>query len=138
MLIEENKAVVRELFDAVNAADLDRAVGTAADDVVVHTAIPGVAPGREGFRSFLGLYLAAFPEQRVEVHEVLAEGDKVVVRHTHHVTHGGDFAGMPPTGKRVVVDGVEVFRVANGRVAELWHHDDLLGLMQQLGAVPTP
>ena len=138
MSLAENKAVVRHMFDAVNASDLDRAHTLVADDVTVHTSIPGIEPGREGFRQFIGVYLSAFPEQGVEVHEMVAEGDRVLVRHTHHVTHGGEFAGMPPSGKQAIVDGLELFRVNNGQIAEMWHHDDLLGLMQQLGAVPTP
>jgi steroid delta-isomerase-like uncharacterized protein len=138
MSLDENKSVVRHLFDAVNAGDLDRVLDCVAEDIAVHTSIPGITPGREGFRQFIGVYLSAFPEQRVEIHELVAEGDRVLVRHTHHVTHGGEFAGMPPTGKQAIVDGLELFRVNNGQIAEMWHHDDLLSLLQQLGAVPTP
>ena len=134
----ESEAVVRRLFDAVNAGSLDRALECVADEIVVHTPIPGIAPGRDGFAAFMGLYFAAFPEQRVDVHDVLAAGDRVAVRHTHHVTHGGEFAGLPPSGKRATVEGMELFRVAGGKVVELWHYDDLLGLMQQLGAIPAP
>jgi steroid delta-isomerase-like uncharacterized protein len=131
--IDENKRVIRELFDAVNQNDLERIMTMVTDDVVVHTPIPGVPPGREGLRGFMGVYFGAFPEQRVEVHELVAEGDRVLARHTHHVKHGGEFAGMPPTGREAVVHGLELFRIADGKVAEMWHHDDLLGLMQQLG-----
>ena len=138
MPAEENKAVVRRLFDAVNAGDLERSTAFVADDVAIHTPIPGVPPGRDGFRGFMGLFFLAFPEQSVVVHDVVAEADLVVVRHTHHVTHGGDFAGLPPSGTRATVEGLEQFRVADGKVAEMWHHDDLLGLMQQLGAIPGP
>ncbi len=137
MSTEENKATVRLLFDAVNTADQERALALATKDIVIHTQIPGIAPGIDGFRSFLGAFFSAFPEQSVEVHEIIAEGDRVAVRHTHHVIHGGDFAGMPPTGKRAKVDGLELFRVSDGRIAEMWHHDDLLGLFQQLGAPPS-
>ena len=137
MSADDNKAVVQRMFDAINANDLDgvaellrRCHGPHRD--------PGISPDKEGFRGFVGLYLQAFPEQHVDVHELIAEGDRVLARHTHHVTHGGDFAGLPPTGKQAVVDGLELFRVSDGRVAEMWHHDDLLSLMQQLGAIPAP
>jgi steroid delta-isomerase-like uncharacterized protein len=109
-----------------------------SDDIVIHTQVPGIAPGREEFHAFMTGFFAAFPEQSVEVHEVLAEGDRVAARHTHHVTHGGEFAGLPPTGRQASVDGLELFRIEHGRIAEMWHHDDLLGLMQQLGAAPAP
>jgi steroid delta-isomerase-like uncharacterized protein len=135
MSIDDNKRVIQKMFEAINANDLEAAMATVADDAVVHTPIPGVPPGREGFRGFVGLYLAAFPEQRIEVHELVGEGDRVLVRHTHHVKHGGEFAGMAPTGREAVVHGLELFRLADGKVAEMWHHDDLLGLMQQLGAI---
>lgn len=139
MSTEENKTVVRRLFEeVVNQGNLDLIDEIIADDIVTHTPVPGVAPDREGFRQFLGLFLAAFPEQSVEVDDVIAEGDLVTVRHTHHVTHGGDFMGMPPSGTEATVPGIEIFRVSRGRISEMWHQDDLLGLMQQLGAIPAP
>lgn len=134
----DTKAVVQDFFAAANANDLERMLGLVTDDVAIHTQIPGIAPGLEGFRAFMSVYFSAFPEQRVEVHELIAEGDRVVARHTHHVTQGGEFAGLPPTGKQAVVDGLELFRIEDERIAEMWHHDDLLGLLQQLGAIPAP
>lgn len=138
MSLEENKTVVRQLFDAVNAGDVDRMLSLVAEDITVHTPISGVESGREGFRQFMSVYLSAFPEQRVELHDLVAERDQVLARHTHHVRHGGEFAGMPPSGKQAIVHGLELYRVNNGQIAEMWHHDDLLGLMQQLRAVPAP
>jgi steroid delta-isomerase-like uncharacterized protein len=138
MSFEENKAAVGQLFAAVNARDLERALELVTDDVIVHTQVPGIEAGRDGFRTFLSVFFAAFPEQSVTVHVMVAEGDRVLARHTHHVVHGGHFAGMPPTGKRATVDGLELFRLQDGRIAEMWHHDDLLGLLQQLGAIPGP
>lgn len=138
MSLTEPKAVVRQFFAAANAHDLAGMLDLVTNDVAIHTQIPGIEPGMAGFRAFMGVYFSAFPEQRVEVHELVAEGDRVVARHTHHVTHGGEFAGLPPSGKRAVIDGLELFRIEDGRIAEMWHHDDLLGLMQQLGAIPAP
>ena len=138
MSIEANKDVLRQFFTAANANDLDGVLALFDPDVVIHTPVPGSFTGREGAHRFLGVFFGAFPDQCTEVHELVAEGDRVLVRHTHHVTHGGEFAGMPPTGKQAVVHGLELFRIADGRIAEMWHHDDLLGLMIQLGAVPPP
>lgn len=139
MSTEENKVVVRRLFEeSVNRKDLGLLDELVADEIVTHTPVPGIAPNREGFRLFLGVYLTAFSEQHTEINDLIAEGDRVVVRHTHHVTHGGEFMGMPPSGKEATVAGIEIFRVADGRIVEMWHQDDLLSLLQQLGAVPLP
>jgi steroid delta-isomerase-like uncharacterized protein len=138
MSIEANKAVVRRLFEALNANDLDGMLECATEDVVVHTPIPGIAPGRDGFRNLMEVYFAAFTEQHVDVNAMVAEGDRVVVWHRHHVVQGGPFGGLPPTGKKAVVDGLEMYRIADGKIAEMWHQDDLLGLMQQIGAIPAP
>ena len=138
MSTEENKAVVRQLFEAINAYDLERVLDLATDDITVHTQVPGIEPGHDGFRTLMTIYFSAFPEQRVDIHELVAEGDRVLLRHTHHLVHGGDFAGMPPTGRQATVDGLELYRLRDGRIAEMWHHDDMLGLFQQLGAIPGP
>jgi steroid delta-isomerase-like uncharacterized protein len=136
--VAANREIVRRLFEAVNAGDLEGVLALIGDEMVVHTAVPGIEPGREGFRGFMTVFFTAFPEQRTEVHALVAEGDLVSALHTHHATNLGPFAGMPPTGKRISVDGLELFRVRDGKIVEMWHHDDLLGLMQQLGAVPAP
>jgi steroid delta-isomerase-like uncharacterized protein len=126
MSVEANKAVIRRMFDALN------------EDFVVHRAIPGIAPGRDGFRNLMEIYFGAFTEQHVDLNALVAEGDRVVVYHTHRLVQGGPFAGLPPSGKKAVVEGLEMYRLADGKIAEMWHHDDLLGLMQQLGATPAP
>jgi steroid delta-isomerase-like uncharacterized protein len=136
--IEANKAVVSRLFDLVNANDPDGMVALVSEDFVVHTSIPNIAPGRAGFRAFMDVYFGAFPEQHVVVNDLIGEGDRVVVHHTHHLVQGGPFVGLPPTGNRAVIDGIEIFRVVDGEIAEMWHQDDLLSLLQQLGAIPAP
>ncbi len=139
MSAEENKAVVRRVFEEmVDRGRLELADELIASDVEIHTPVPGTESGLEGFRDFIGGFLAGFPKQRTELHEFICEGDRVAVRHTHHAVNDGEFLGMPPTGKEVVVSGIEIFRLRDGKVAEFWHADDLMGLMGQLGAVPPP
>lgn len=138
MSIEANKAVVRRMYEAINANDIEGVLALTTEDFVVHTGIPDIAPGRAGFRTLMEIYFGAFTEQRVDVHSLVGEGDRIVSYHTHHLVQGGPFAGMPPTGKKAVVEGLEMYRLAGGKLAEMWHHDDLLGLMQQLGAIPAP
>jgi steroid delta-isomerase-like uncharacterized protein len=137
MSLEQNKAVVCRLYEEVinnaNLAALDELTG---DKVVIHTSIPDVAPTREGFRQLAGVYLTAFPVQHTEVHHLMAEADLVTAIHTHHVTHGGEFMGAPPSGKEAVVPGIEVYRLDQGRIVEMWHQDDLFSLVHQLGLMP--
>ena len=110
-----------------------------AEDIVYHgPAMLGEVRGREGFKQLLGVFRAAFPGFETEVKQLVAEGDVVAAWHTHRGRHTGEFAGVPPTGKAVEVDGLELLRVRDGRIAAFWHMDDFLGLMQQLGAVPAP
>jgi steroid delta-isomerase-like uncharacterized protein len=136
--VDANKQIVQRLFDRLNANDADGMSALVAEDVVIHTPVPGVEPGRAGFRAFLDVFLTAFPGQSVDVDALLAEGDLVVARHTHHVTHTGEFIGLPPSGRTARVPGIEQFRVREGLIVEFWHQDDLFGLLQQLGAVPAP
>src|SRR5215207_2369065 len=138
----DSTAIIRAFFDAVNTGQIDQIRPYLADDIVVHTPIPGFAPGRQGFEAFMGLYYSAFAVQRIDVDQVISQGDRVAVLHIHHLTHGGEFAGIAPTGKTVSIEGLELYRISGGQIAEMWHHDDLLSLLQQLAperlAAPSP
>jgi steroid delta-isomerase-like uncharacterized protein len=84
------------------------------------------------------MIFAAFPDLSATIHEQIAEGDKVWTRKTIHGTQLGPFMGAPPTGKSIVVEVMDVFRIENGKIAEHWGVSDMLGLMQQIGAAPLP
>jgi predicted ester cyclase len=84
------------------------------------------------------MLFAAFPDQKWTIEELIAEGDKVVNRFTWRGTHRGDFLGIAPTGSHVEVKGVVIDRFADGKIADTRIQMDNLGLMQQLGVVPTP
>ncbi len=81
---------------------------------------------------------AAFEHLNVTVEEMVAEGDRVAARFTARGVHKGEFMGLPPTGTPIIMTGIEIFRIENGRIAELWGEANLLGLMQQLGIAPAP
>jgi steroid delta-isomerase-like uncharacterized protein len=83
-------------------------------------------------------FFAAFPGLHISIEDVIAQGDKVAVRITWQGTHQGEFMGIPPTGKPVTVTGINLYRVANGKIVEEWWQEDILGLMQQLGVLPPP
>jgi predicted ester cyclase len=78
-----------------------------------------------------------FPDWKVTVDDIIAEGDKVVARATGQGTHLGEYMGIPPTGKRIKVSWIAIYRIADGKLAEHWQQIDELGLRQQLGAVLT-
>jgi predicted ester cyclase len=78
----------------------------------------------------------AFPDFHITVDEMIAEGDKVAARWTATLTHEGEFMGIPPTGVQATISGMVIYRFADGKIVEIWHIGDSLGLLQQLGVVP--
>ena len=101
-------------------------------------AAPGPLEGLEAWRQFTGPFVEAFPDLRLTVEDIMAEGDMVAARVAFDGTHRGEFQGIPPTGKEVAFTSIEVNRVVDGKGEEHWVEIDLLGLMQQLGAIPEP
>ncbi len=109
-----------------------------APDFVDHGALPGQTPDREGHKQILAAFRSAFPDLSVTTDDIIAEGDKVVSRWTARGTHEGELMGIAPTGKEVTITGIDVLRIAEGKVVERWAEYDALGMMQQLGVVPEP
>lgn len=137
---KENKAVVRQVLDRVwSQGDLDAIDELFAEDVIANIAgQPEPVRGRDTFKEFVGMFRGAFPDMRVTVEEQIAEGDLVTTRWTARATHEGDFMGTPATGRQATISGIQINRIAGGRIVEGWVNFDALGLMQQIGAVPTP
>ncbi len=139
MSSEENKALIREVIEEVwNKGNLEAVDRYFAPDYVDHAPLPGQAPGPEGYRGAVAAVRDAFPDLRLTLEDILAEGDRVAFRYTMEGTHQGDFMGIPPTGKPFSVGGMIIARVAEGKAVERWANLDTLGLMQQLGAIPSP
>ena len=136
---EENKAAVRRLVrEVVNGGDFGAFEQLVAPDFVAHSAPPGAPPTRETLRHLIEGFRAAFPDLETTEEDLVAEGDKVVVRLTYTGTHRGEFWGIPPTGKGFTITSVELYRIADGKVVESWVGSDRLGLLQQLGVIPAP
>jgi steroid delta-isomerase-like uncharacterized protein len=133
---EENKALVRRFYEEVwNKGNLDAAYDIFAADYVRHDLRPGDAPpGPEGQKLVAGMFHAAFPDVHLSVQFMVAEADMVVARWTMEGTHQGAWGSIPPTGKRMSFAGINIFRLSEGTVVEIWNHRDDLGLMEQLGA----
>jgi steroid delta-isomerase-like uncharacterized protein len=136
MSTEENKALVRRFYgEAVhNTALFDELLATT---YVLH--LPGGPPivGIEQAKQLMAAYTSAFPDLQLTTEDMVAEGDKVAIRNTWRGAHHGVFQGVPPTGKRVMFTGSDVFRCEEGKIAEQWADLDALGLMRQLGAIPA-
>ena len=100
--------------------------------------VPGQAQGRQGTLELFTMLRTVFPDLRITVEDIVAEGDKVVSRGTFSGTHKGEFMGIAPTGKQITVGLIEIVRIVAGKMVEHWNVVDNLGMMRQLGVVPTP
>ena len=102
-------------------------------DIIDHNPLPGQTPGHEGLREAIRIFSAAFPDIEMTLHGVLADGDHAVDFWTFRGTHLGEFNGLAPTGRRVEFNGIDVVKVRDGRIAELWHVEDMARMLDQLG-----
>jgi steroid delta-isomerase-like uncharacterized protein len=135
--VEKNKAIVlRHWEEVVSKGNMDLIDEIFAPDFVAHEADQDIR-GPEGVRQFILMLRVGFPDLHVIVEDVVAEGDKVVQRWSGHGSHQGELMGLPPSGKRVSVAGITISRLEGGKVAEEWELYDTMGMMQQLGAIPS-
>jgi steroid delta-isomerase-like uncharacterized protein len=138
MSAETNKALIRRwIEEAINKQNLALVDELFTSDYVNHYFPPGLPQGPEGEKIFSSGFFTAFPDGQMIIENLLAEGDEVAVRWIYSGTHTGSFMNLPPTGKPFSAQGVNIFRIANGKIAENWASFDMLGLLQQLGAVPA-
>jgi steroid delta-isomerase-like uncharacterized protein len=135
----QNKAIAKRFNEDVWGTGDETALEQLfAPDFVDHGALPGQTPDREGHKQTLAEFRSAFPDLSVTTEDIVAEGDKVVSRWTARGTHQGELMGISPTSKEVTITGIDVLRVAQGKVVERWAEYDSLGMIQQLGVVPEP
>ncbi len=135
---EENKAIVKGFFEELfNKHSLDSIDKFLSADYVEHMAPPGTPPGVGIFKQLFGMYLNAFPDLHTAFDDVIAEGDKVVVRSTTGGTHTAEFMGMAPTGRQFEISEIHIVRVSDGKIVEHWGSLDDMGMMQQLGFIPA-
>lgn len=133
---EANKALVRRFVDDVFVAGrMDAVDDLVAPDFVPHS-WPGTGPGPDELKRAMTRVFAGLSEVSMAIEDVIAEGDRVVVRLTAQAVHSGQFMGMPASGKAYSISEIHIFRVRDGKIAEHWGQADLLGMMRQLGALP--
>jgi len=134
----DGKDVARRLYDDVyNARSVEVLDEIAVRDYDEHSPLPGQGAGLDGLKERVAMLIDAL-DPRFEIQDIVAEDDRVVVRWTNTGTHVGDFGGMPASGRRFTIDGIDVYRLREGKLAEHWHVVDMLGLLQQLGFLPAP
>ena len=138
MSLAENKALVRRFIEVVqnqhNLAAIDELY---SPDFVDHSGNADLH-GIEGAKAFFGMMFAAFPDMHFKIRMQLAEGDQVMTYKTFHGTQQGPFMGIPPTGKQVAVDVIDILTIKDGKIAEHWTVSDMLSMLQQLGVIPAP
>lgn len=134
---EENKAVSHRFHQAIGRGSAEAVQAELAPNYSAH--FPGI-PGSldaEGFKQLVNVFGTAFPDSDFEIDEEFSLGDKVVTRWTYHGVHKGEFQGLPPTGKQIAMTGITILHIVAGKVVVNSVEMNQLGLLQQLGAIPS-
>jgi len=133
---ERNIQIALRLFDALDRQQFDVAESLVSRDFTLY--FSNQVLERDQFLAFARAVYQSFADFRHEIHETLAFGDRVVVRCTDRGTHTGDFEGVPASGRQIAVGQISILRIAGDQVVEIREEADMLVLMQQIGAIPTP
>ncbi|MCB0154715.1 MAG: ester cyclase [Anaerolineae bacterium] len=133
---EANKTLLRRVYGEIwNQGKLDIIDALIAVDYEGHYLNPDLPAGREGFRQYVKMIRAGFPDAHFTIEDMLAAGDKVVTRYTVRGTHQGALMGIPPTGRAIEATGIGISRIANGQLVESWAEYDQLKILTQVGVV---
>ncbi len=133
---EKNRDLVLRIEAAWESGDLDALDGFFAPDVVSHAAVPRLPRGLPGWKLAHRQMLAAVPDRRVSIEDVIADGDKVAVRARLTGTNraGLPWANVPPNGRPIDMDYISIYRIEDGKVVECWAINDMSSLVDQIGA----
>ncbi len=135
MPAQENQELIVRLLGAMNDGDAETIKENLTEDFIRHDMVQVFSPafGQEEAGEFVEALHKGLPDLRVEVEDIFASGDRVVVREVNRGTHTGPLLGVQPTGRRIEFSGINIYRVEDGRVAETWQHIDWHGALRQLG-----
>ncbi len=141
MSAEENKAIARRYWDLWNTGNLASIDEVLAPNYVHHDGAGVVERGTEHIKRHIPRFRTIFPDVHFVLEDVCTGENKVIVRWTAHGTHKGDLElvrrHIPPTGKQVTFFGIDIYHITGGKIVEGWRSWDRLGLLEQLGAMPT-
>ena len=137
---EENKMIARRFREEIwNPGNLGIADEICASDFIwrnLDPLTPDFGPGPTALKQVVTMYRTAFPDVRCTIEDLVAEGDRVVIRWTGRGTNNGTLGNLGPTGKAATVTGIDILRVSGGKIQESWTNWDTLGMFQQLGVSP--
>lgn len=135
----DHATTMRRMYELISAGQIDDFAELLADDFVEHEETPGLEPTKDGVTQLFRMYRAAFPDLRMEPEDILVSGDKAVARVRATGTHQGELMGIPPTGRSVDIQLIDITRFGDdGRAIEHWGVSDTMAMMQQLGVAPGP
>lgn len=133
-----NKALMRRFYEELwSRGNLGAIPELVAEDFVDHRAPVGQPSGREELAGLVVMWRTGFPDMQETVEDLISEGDKVMGRFLMRGTHRGEFMGVAPTGRSVTMSGIDIVRIADGKISEFWYAEQMLELMQQLDAAPV-
>jgi steroid delta-isomerase-like uncharacterized protein len=136
--VEQNKALVRQWVELWNTKNVDAVDQLVAPSYVRHDPNVPEVHGPENQKQFISMVFAAFPDLQLTIHDLFGEEDRVSLRITLKGTQQGEWLGIPPTQKKITLQVLENYRFTEGQIAEQWVVMDALGMLQQLGVIPTP
>ena len=129
-------ALLRLYEEVINQGRIDIIEDLYAPGYVNHVAPFELSQGVDGLKILFGEFMMGFPDQHIVADEIFSVGDRVVARWTLTATHRGTFFGVPATGRRIVMTGIDLEQVVNDKILAHWGAEDMLGLLQQIGAIP--
>jgi steroid delta-isomerase-like uncharacterized protein len=133
MSLEANKTLIRRQYEElINKKNLSVIDTDMTKDFIDHEAPSTQILGPEGVKQWIKYLHSTLPDLHVTIEDMIAEGDRVVVRDTWHGTHTGPFLNIPPTGKKFILKGIVIWRIEKGKIKERWATLDRWGLKEQL------
>jgi steroid delta-isomerase-like uncharacterized protein len=135
---EANLAALGKFAEAVNTGNFELFKEVVSAENIDHDPAPGQVAGPEGYRMFFSRMRAAFPDLQAAPETMVADEDSIAFAYTITGTHNGPLMGIPPTGKKIKIRGVQISKFKDGKMVERWGSSDELGMLQQLGVMEAP
>jgi steroid delta-isomerase-like uncharacterized protein len=135
---EVNLATLGKFAEAANTGNFDLFREAVSPENIDHDPAHGQVAGPEGYRMFFSGLRAAFPDMRVALDTMVADEESIAIAYTLTGTHNGSLIGIPPTGKKIKIRGMQISKFKDGKMVERWGSSDELGMLQQLGVIPAP